>query len=57
MPPRSTDSGEHEIAYRQYVRDAVEHGRADIANGLAIPHAQVASELRAKYAARLPPRR
>lgn len=38
-----------DVQYRLYVLDAVSRGRAEIANGEGIPHAQVAAELRAKW--------
>jgi hypothetical protein len=38
-----------DVQYRLYIIDAVNRGRAEIASGAGIPHAQVAAELRAKW--------
>lgn len=38
-----------DVQYRLYIIDAVNRGRDEIAAGSGIPHAQVASELRAKW--------
>ena len=40
-----------DVQYRLYIIDAVKRGRDEIA-GSGIPHAQVASELRAKWGRR-----
>jgi hypothetical protein len=38
-----------DVQYRLYIIDAVNRGRSDVATGSTLPHAQVASELRAKW--------
>jgi predicted transcriptional regulator len=38
-----------DVLYHLYVLQEVERGRADIAAGRVIPHAQVADELRRKW--------
>jgi predicted transcriptional regulator len=38
-----------DVLYHLYVVQAVERGRADVAAGRTIPHAQVAAELRKKW--------
>ena len=38
-----------DVLYHLYVVQEVERGRADVAAGRAIPHAQVADELRRKW--------
>ena len=38
-----------DVLYHLYVVQAVERGRADVAAGQTIPHAQVAAELRKKW--------
>jgi len=38
-----------DVLYHLYVLQEVEQGRADIADGRTVPHAQVADELRRKW--------
>lgn len=38
-----------DVQYRLYIIDAVNRGRDEIVSGAGIPHARVASELRAKW--------
>jgi hypothetical protein len=41
-----------DVQYRLYIIDAVNRGRDEITSGSGIPHAQVATELRAKWSRR-----
>ena len=38
-----------DVLYHLYVLQEVEQGRADVAGGRTVPHAQVADELRRKW--------